>query len=102
MAWTDEILLRTCVCFPFTIGYETIADSPKHGLTFDLLSPQTHLAGFKGHTASGTRPPIAVAQSYAQALAREIKPTLAQTHTHTGLINKNALIFSSGVGNWIS
>ena len=63
---------------------------------FDL-SPQSHLAGFKGHTASGTRPPIAAAQSYAQALAREIKPTLAQTHMHTGLINKNALILQGSV-----
>ena len=37
-----------------------------HGLTFDLLPhPHTHLAGFKGHTESGTRPPITAAQSCA-------------------------------------
>ena len=37
-----------------------------HGLTFDLLPrPHKHLAGCKGHTESGTRPPIAATQPFA-------------------------------------
>ena len=36
-----------------------------HDLTFDLLPrPHSHLVGIKGHTASGTCPPIATAQFY--------------------------------------
>ena len=54
-----------------------------YGLTFNLLScPHSHLAGFKGHIASGTRLPINAAQSYApmskQCFAREATPNRKQ------------------------
>ena len=60
------------------------------GLTFDLLSrPPRHLAGVRGHTGRGTRPPaVTVVSPTSEAWARKchaqpepIKPALKHAHT---------------------